>query len=209
LSDLCVLYVDRQHKAQFVCATRSKPRIEEEEEEGAVPRSLVRSLQAATVRSVALLLREISTDRKNCETLRRKPKVCTQRATASACSSIIWIVQASLERGASPSRLLVAPTSAERAAVAKAREATRNYVASLLGDLSSDKDAWKICGEHNLESEAFDFVPEWFLARLEAKLALQRDLAHTQMLVSHHVSHVHALREAADTATDDAPTTTQ
>ena len=38
----------------------------------------------------------------------------------------------------------------------------------------------------------FDFLPDWFLEPLDAKLALQRGLAHTQMLCSF----IHERRDA-------------
>ena len=66
----------------------------------------------------------------------------------------------------------------------------RAYVASLLEDLRTD---WKTYGEENLETGDFEFVPEFFLEPVEARLALQRAMAHTQMVIGH----VDALREAA------------
>ena len=66
----------------------------------------------------------------------------------------------------------------------------RAYVASLLEDPRTD---WKTYGEENLETGDFEFVPEFFLEPVEARLALQRDMAHTQMVIGH----VAALREAA------------
>ena len=50
------------------------------------------------------------------------------------------------------------------------------------------------CGEKNFES--LDFLPDWFLEPLDAKLALQLGLAHTQMLCSfihkHRDANAHA-----------------
>jgi len=74
-----------------------------------------------------------------------------------------------------------------------AREArVRAAVVDLLGDLATDAHAWKRCGEENLETGDFDFLPDWFLEPLDAKLALQRGLAHTQMLCSF----IHERRDA-------------
>ena len=42
------------------------------------------------------------------------------------------------------------------------------------------------------ETGDFDFLPDWFFQPLDAKLALQRGLAHTQMLCSF----IHERRDA-------------
>lgn len=73
----------------------------------------------------------------------------------------------------------------QQKAVAQARGAMTNYVTRLLGDLATNIHAWKRYGEENVDNGDFDFIPEWFLAPSQARLDLQRDLAHTQMLMSY------------------------
>mmetsp|Transcript_2933 Transcript_2933/g.10515 ORF Transcript_2933/g.10515 Transcript_2933/m.10515 type:complete len:796 (-) Transcript_2933:20-2407(-) len=114
-----------------------------------------------------------------------------QTTTPPALRSDLADAVRSLERGANPLRLLLAPTSDERAAASAGRAAVRKFVTGLLDGVGLP-GAWRRLGERNLETDDFDFVPEWFLAPLKDRLQLQRAVAHTQMLVSH----VHWLREA-------------
>lgn len=89
--------------------------------------------------------------------------------------------------------LLSGVTDAQFRATLQVRTHFHTYIADLLGGLASEDqghDSWKQYGEENVSTGDFDFIPEWFLAPSLAKLHLQQDLAHTQMLASF----VHAVR---------------
>lgn len=89
--------------------------------------------------------------------------------------------------------LLEAVTDAQFRATQQVCTHIRAYITDLLGGLASEnqgQDSWKRYGEENVSTGDFDFIPQWFLAPSLAKLQLQQDLAHTQMLASF----VHGLR---------------
>jgi hypothetical protein len=90
---------------------------------------------------------------------------------------------ASFPRGADPCALF--ELSADVAAsVRAARSACAGAIEAILGDLASD-DGWKTYGSENLETDDFEFVPDWFLAPRRRDLELVDQLAHTQMLLSY------------------------
>ncbi|KAJ8599739.1 hypothetical protein CTAYLR_003417 [Chrysophaeum taylorii] len=136
LADLRVLFVDRQHDAQFVGAPALRP----------------------------------------------------------PCGLLARLDDLRVDRGKDIIKLLAGLSDAERAAVATARAAFKDHINQLLDDLAlAGPDAcWKRYGEEDASTGDFEFIPDWFLAPIQARVQLQHDLAHTQMLVSH----VHALRQA-------------